>query len=50
MHVCLFETGTVGLLKACANNILEGLGFIRVFKEYGISCLLQSSALSGTNH
>jgi hypothetical protein len=33
------------LLKACVNNILEGLGFIRVFREYGVACLSQSSAL-----
>jgi len=33
------------LLKACVNNILEGLDFIRVFREYEVACLSQSSAL-----
>ena len=33
------------MLKACVNNILEGLGFIRVFRECGVACLSHFSAL-----
>lgn len=33
------------MLKACVNNILEGLDFFGVFREYGVACLSQSSVL-----
>jgi hypothetical protein len=45
MHVFLFERSEVWKLKAYVSNILEGLGFIRVFREYGVACLSQCSAL-----